>query len=333
MLDQLRDIAIRFQIDPEDTIGHAAKLESVVKVLTKINESFINFLQIEFMKEPEFKKAYQSNPHVLKPLIKDLDLLIVDLKFSSFEAALAPNLLDVQASLFDNHIDSWKNTSFAEFKDEIILADFENPNYIKKITKRYTEKERLKIYQPLFSSLGNSKDFKVNFKNNVGNTIKTFHQPQKEKVRYYTPKIEKTVVEKDYGTYQVFVKAKKGEDISNLKKSDISKLLYFEELEHETYPYKPDLIKFDKKIYSLNVKLDCDVNFEENQYIIHNDFLDITVWGESREEAEEAFNFSFHSTYINYVFEEDQYLSEEAILLKNKIKSIVNAIFDESKKN
>lgn len=31
MLDQLRDIAIRFQIDPEDTIGHAAKLESVVK--------------------------------------------------------------------------------------------------------------------------------------------------------------------------------------------------------------------------------------------------------------------------------------------------------------
>ena len=333
MLNQLRDIAIRFQIDPEDTIGHAAKLESVVKVLTNINESFTNFLEIEFMKKPEFKKSWQKNPLVLKTLIQDLDLFIVDLKFSSFEAAIAPNLLENQVSLFDNKVGLWKKSSFAEFKENIILADFNNPAYIKKITEKYTEKERLKIYQPLFSSLGHTKDYKVNFKNNSGNTIKTFHQPQKEKVRYYTPKIEKTVVEKDFRTYQIFVKAKKGEDISNLKKSDISKLLYFEELEHETYPYKPDLIKFDRKIYSLNLKLDCAVNFEENQYIIHNEFLDITAWGESREEAEEAFNFSFHSTYVNYIFEEDQYLSDEAILLKNKIKSIVNAIFDESKKN
>ncbi len=54
MLDKLRDIAIRFQIDPEMTVGHAAKVPTVIKVLTEMNKSFSNFLEVEFLKNDEF---------------------------------------------------------------------------------------------------------------------------------------------------------------------------------------------------------------------------------------------------------------------------------------
>ena len=54
MLDKLRDIAIRFQIDPELTVGHAAKVTTVIKVLTEMNKSFSNFLEVEFLKNDEF---------------------------------------------------------------------------------------------------------------------------------------------------------------------------------------------------------------------------------------------------------------------------------------
>lgn len=333
MLDKLRDIAIRFQIDPESTVGHAAKLESVVKVLSKLNESFNNFLEIEFLKNDNFRKAFEVNPQIFKTVQDELDLYIVDLKFSSFEAAIAPNIFDNQISLYKNEVLDWKKETYLEYKETIIMGDFDDVSYIKKISKKYSDIERQKIFQPLFSTLGNGKSYSINIKDNTGRVVKAFHQPEKEKLQFLLPRVEKIPTKESYGTYQIYAKVRKSDGKIDLKKTDISKFLYYEELEYETYPYKPNLIKFDGRIYSLNEKIECDVEFQEGIYIITNEYLDITVWGETREQAEDAFNFSFHSMYINYATESNDLLSNEAIELKNKINNLVNAIFDEAKKN
>jgi len=72
--------------------------------------------------------------------------------------------------------------------------------------------------------------------------------------------------------------------------------------------------------------LDNQVTHEENNFIIRNDEFDITVWGQTREKAEEAFAFTFDALYTNYALEKDENLSDKAIELKNKLKSIIKKI-------
>jgi len=89
---------------------------------------------------------------------------------------------------------------------------------------------------------------------------------------------------------------------------------------------------FSDNDHSYNRNLDCIVDFEDDNYIITNEDLDITVWGESRKEVEEAFCFSFYSTYKNFYLEDNINLSEEAIHLKEKLKGIIKNIINEAPK-
>jgi len=100
---------------------------------------------------------------------------------------------------------------------------------------------------------------------------------------------------------------------TNLKKQD-------------TYPYKPQVIKYDNHFYDLAHKLESAVSYEDGNYLIRNDEFDITVWGETREKAEEAFAFNFHSLYTNFAIEKDDKLSSQAMSLKKKLRAIVKSV-------
>ena len=87
-----------------------------------------------------------------------------------------------------------------------------------------------------------------------------------------------------------------------------------------------NMIQFDNLNYVLNEKLNCVVDYEDENYTIKNELLDITVWGDTREEVETAFAFSFHALYENFVKEEDVKLSSESKILKNKLLKIVKTV-------
>lgn len=72
--------------------------------------------------------------------------------------------------------------------------------------------------------------------------------------------------------------------------------------------------------------LDNQVTYEENNFIIRNEEFDITAWGQTRDKALEAFAFTFDALYKNYALEKDENLSDKAITLKNKLKSIIKKI-------
>jgi hypothetical protein len=96
------------------------------------------------------------------------------------------------------------------------------------------------------------------------------------------------------------------------------------------YHFKPESIKYQNFNFDLNKILECVVEFEDDNYILKNEELDIIVWGATREEVEDAFNFGFYSLYINYYLEDDSKLSDEAILLKNKLQAIIKSVTDEA---
>ena len=334
MLDKLRDIAIRFQIDPVASVEHTAKVTTVIKVLTEMNKSFTNFLEVEFMKNEAFKSVAIKNNKVFDTLKEDLELRIVDLKFGSFEAAVAPYFSDEkQTTLFRNDVIEWERETFDTYKDLIVEGNFQESNYMRKIDKRYSCEERQKIFQPLFSAFGNGKDYSLNLKDRQGKTKMKLVQPNKEKYPFYVPKIEKSKDVPTFATVQAFMKVEKQGESITFNKCSVKQVFLVEELEHDTYPFKPTMLRFDGLIYILNDKLDCVVDFEDDTYTIKNELLDLSVWGETREDVESAFAFSFHALYDNFALEDDKKLSSKSIELKNILLKLVKTVVHEAQKD
>ena len=327
MIEQLKDIAFRIYINPLNTVEHAAKLDTVIKVLSDIRESYNNYLEIEFLRNENFKKIYDEDKKVLERIKANLGLLVVDLKYSSFEAALAPNFKDFNLSLFDDEVNNWKQDVYCGYKDNIISGDYDNEKYLQQIAKKYNEKERSKIFKPLFNSFSDGKEYEVILKDKNNNQIKILQQSEKSKLFYVSKPEKSKSQDTDYNIVQLFAKVRK--DDKNYK-VNLRNILYSEKLEHDTYPFKPDLIKYQNKIFVLNKNLDCVVEFEEGNYFIKNNELDIIVWGETRKEVEEAFSFSFYSIYLNYYDEEDTKLSDESILFKKELRKLIKKVIDEA---
>ncbi|MBS4028604.1 MAG: hypothetical protein KGZ58_08195 [Ignavibacteriales bacterium] len=97
----------------------------------------------------------------------------------------------------------------------------------------------------------------------------------------------------------------------------------FDVLQNYAHPFSPDTLRFENHTFVLNKKLVCVVEYQEDMYFISYGDLDISVWGRTREEAEEAFAFTFYSLYLNYCIEKDEKLSFKARELKRKLKSII----------
>lgn len=102
------------------------------------------------------------------------------------------------------------------------------------------------------------------------------------------------------------------------------------DLEHDTYPFKPNIIRYDNFIFVLNSRLECVVDYEDDSYAIKNTLLDISVWGDTREEAETAFAFSFYALYENFAVENDAKLSKESKDLKTKLLKLVKTVVHEA---
>ncbi|WP_018617605.1 hypothetical protein [Spirosoma luteum] len=323
MLEALKDIAFRFQIDPTATVGHAARISSVISVLQAFNQSYLSFLEVEFFKNEAFEKAYQTNPKVLDSLKADLELLIVDLKFGSFEAAAAPNLLD--ATLFNESVNGWKKKTFQDYKEDVLYANYFDIAYVRRTVDRFTDEERSKIYKPLFAVVGPDRPYRVNILDKQGKTRKVLSQP-KGYTDFYVPKLERiSPPEDELHTVQFVAQVRKSDDYENypLNKRNIKQVLFAERLEHNTYPFKPKVIVFEDTTYILSEPLVCEVNYDDESYIIRNERLDLTVWGDSRDEAETAFSFAFDSLYQNFAEESDELLSDDAKSLKSDLSSLV----------
>ena len=330
-LQQLKKIALNFKIEPLNTIGHAAKVTTIIKVLTHINISYKRFLEIEFHKNEDFHKAYLKNQKTFTTLLADLELLAVDLKFSSCEIAIAPNILDNEVTLFKNEVKDWKEESFTSYK-EILSGNFEDHRYINTVQKKYSDRERNHIYKSIFDTIGNKNEYKLHLLDTESKKIKkTFHKPKNALLPFYLPKIKKE--EKIPAEKLVLGYFKVKDDGSDIKfsKKNIKEVMYFTELEYETYPYTPSKIFFEKTEYLLSEPLQCEVTYEDDSYIIRNEELDLTVWGDTREEAEEAFQFSFYSLVQNFHNELDSKLSTKAKELKHKLQLLI--ISDEATKN
>ena len=123
----------------------------------------------------------------------------------------------------------------------------------------------------------------------------------------------------------ISIKDTKSELPSALKKHRLKRVLQDvgKIIPEDTYPFKPQYLTFKGVNYILREKLNTIVSYEDGHYIISNELLNITVWGETRDEAEEAFAFAFHSLYENFAKENDKNLTPQSRRLKQTLKNLI----------
>lgn len=94
---------------------------------------------------------------------------------------------------------------------------------------------------------------------------------------------------------------------------------YFEEKD-----FNISVVFFEGHFFHLKKPLECQLEIIEDKIFIYNKLLDIRVWGNSKDDAIDALNFTFYSLYKNFAQEEDQNLTLEAKKVKEKLNNLVS---------
>ncbi|TLX24672.1 hypothetical protein FE904_14970 [Chryseobacterium indologenes] len=299
-LSQLREIAFEVTIDPKNAL-HAASAEDVVKVLNAYISSYKAYLEIKL-------KSENNSEEDIKETIKNTKLLVVNTEFNSYHNSLAPY----------NPNDTSILPVFQGYKKDILSVDVDDYSEIRKLRNEFTKEELFSIYNPIFSAISNNYRLKVKTEKDL---VKEVKKPTKNFATYFKPPKEKQrKQENNDKLFQLFVHSP---DLKNISQKDI---IYSSELEHETYPYTLDRLDFNDKTIYLNDIITCYVEFVDDLYFISYPDLNIEAWGSSRSEALAAFDFTFYSLVINYVDEIDENLTNDAIDLKNKLKTMIRLI-------
>jgi hypothetical protein len=328
--DELKKIAINFKIKPVDTLEDVVSVDTLIKVLSDIKKSFYHFTEYEFLTNPLYSKYLKRKPKMLQEFLENFQLMVVDANIGSYQTALAPDVLEKQDPFFKDDVLEFKKGTFDKFKNDVAYLDYTDQRTVNSIVARYPEEHRVKFYKPFIETISEEKKYNLILLDQTNKILRKIIPPDALRKKQIVPIIKQVKAEQQDQIIKGYFRVSSADNKIELNKSSIKQVYDIEILQHDTYPYKPDTIRFEKHIFVLNEKLHCEIEFEDNQYIIVNNELDITVWGDTRDNVENAFCFSFYSMYKNYAEESDEKLSAGALLLKNKLLSLVKSYYNEA---
>ena len=90
--------------------------------------------------------------------------------------------------------------------------------------------------------------------------------------------------------------------------------------------YHPKYILDKEALFVFNEPLNCEVRFEGGYYKIEHKHLDLLVWGDTFEQAIEAFESYFNDIYKVYCLCDENELTKKAIILRNKFLEIIKSV-------
>lgn len=330
LLSELKKIAINFQIKPFDTDEGIVSVDTLIKVLSDIKKSFYHFTEFEFLNNPLYSEYLKRKPKLLQEFLNNFQLMVVDAKIGSYQSALAPDVLEKQDPIFKDAVLEFKRNTFENYKNDVAYLDYQNQSAINTIVAKYPEQHRVKFYRPFFDAVSDEKKYSVFLLDDKDKPFKKIIAPDSLRKKQIVPIIKQAKTEQQDQLIKGYFRISSDGQKIELKKSKIKQVYDIEILEHDTYPYKPNTIRYENHTFILNEKLHCDVDFDDGQYFIVNKDLDITVWGDTRDDVESAFCFSFYSLFKNFAEESDENLSPSALELKKNLLALIKSYHNEA---
>jgi len=324
-LEHLLKKAISLQIEGLEGVGHAIPVQTLIKILTRIQSSFNNYIEIGVSKNPELAQGKEITPALIALIQDKLQLLVLKVQPGSVVMRMSPDTNNLQGFLFAKTAAEWQATVFEEYKNEVV-APIYTPTFVDSIAEKYEPEERKRIYKPFFEAVGLGQEkvpYRINLIDNNSpgiKVLKTLVLPEKKEQKVIIPSVRiASKVEEVDGLVLAHIKTING-------KPHVSNIYSVVNETFSSIPYSLEIIRHKRKVYTLTKKITCHLRKEEEVFFIEYKELDIEVWGESHAVVLEAFGFAFDSLYRNFVLADEKELTPQSITLRRKLTQLIKGV-------
>lgn len=184
------------------------------KIFPKITSAYKNYTKIDFFNK--FKKTFTDKLNLEKIYNKisdEIEFRIVDLNYGSFEIGIATETL-LPSSAENSSIKEWTKNIRENFKEDVLEIDLENKEDFEKITQKFDEEQRNKIFKPIID-LVNDKNITFSYKNNQESKFKQLNKPKENTIKRLIPqKAEEEIKKLELELVQFTGVIEKGKKIS-----------------------------------------------------------------------------------------------------------------------
>jgi hypothetical protein len=256
-LTSLRNKAFYVKFAPtntkySDTIGLNELASSLI---SNLSLSFRNFLKADFFLE--FKEQRTDKNKLLNTfnkLLPDLDFRMVDLKYGSFEVGLAVDSL-MKNSIEDEEVKVWAIDVGYKYKKLVLDEDYDDKT-VNKILESYDEKDRKKIFNPIFKITENP-NFNLQIKDSYKSKYSTIRIKDKSVIEKIIPPVIDIKESEDNKEYEIF------QFTTVRDKNNLSKTIKLENTLFNSTD-KTEVILSNKNFEKYGYKLDFEVSIPLN---------------------------------------------------------------------
>lgn len=291
-LDLLNKRAVPVKLE-EKTGKYAGAfvIPHVVEFLKNLNQSYQNYAEAQFIKEID-RDSLPDYEYSLNDFKNKSNLLGSYTSFSSFGINIsAENSLMDRFNVYTKEFKEMKEKLFNEFKDDVLYPDYEDPNFHKRISDKFNDEERRKIFNPILNSIGNTKGYKISITDfEFKEKIKEFKAPNNTTRQKLAP-IQKTVINiNDVETNLT----RKIEQITGNKK----KTIFAENIKYFEQEITLKDLEFEKKKIYFNEPNVILLIFENNYFRIDDDTYKIFISNKDFDGLLELYSKSFIRKFI-----------------------------------
>jgi hypothetical protein len=318
-LISMRERALYFKLVPS-TVDYSTTITAADAgiFLKKISLSFLNFVEEDFFYN--FKTQITDFSRIKKVISQFKEILsprIVQLEYGSFKVGISS---DIHHTVEVNTFTDWQRSILEKYKSEVVDIDYTDKESLDKISKKYSEESRKKIFSPFIDIL-NDKDYKVEVSNYTNTYKRKYKRVPKDKEQIIIPKRDYDEVEDEKRKlYSVIIEAIEGMDVMKISKKGLQSGLLFSQ-EIENVPMTLDQISHEGIVLSLNYPFQYTFRIENNSYVAESKDYGIHVKSDNKERLTELLQKSFVTNYLLSTRKSDTTLEQIDMLYADIVKA------------
>jgi hypothetical protein len=289
-LNKAKELAVYIRIELKPAQEAMIGAESLAKILLAIHTSFLNFVDAEIYNS--YSKPTPALKKETKLFLAATKLCVADADFTKLTFALVPDLSTANYTFkVLTNFAALKEAYFKLFVDTVFTDTIFNAAIVKKITEKYSAKQRISIFKPVCDELINQDEFVIYFGKGKSSHDKTWIKTEDQAV--LTSLVPEAVKQSKEAveTYYQLVKTGEENDLFG-KRSTYKKVLVKETVGHDIYPYQIKKVKVGHNTIFLNRQLSAEVMVKAGLYQISFAELHIVVKEQQRADAEKAFDIA-----------------------------------------
>ena len=284
----LTEKAVEFRLIDTSKYGGAVVISHIIEFLKNIQQSFQNYAEVKLERILRIEEN-ENKDYLLSKFRTNTNLLGVGLNWKSFGiSVVADDGLIEHIEIYSNEYREMRKKLFDDFKEDVIFPQYNDLNFQKDISQKYTSEERKKIYGPLLNVIGKTKPYTISVtKNNYEIEIKKFRPLTKNAQNVLKPNVTLKSVEHPISIFRT-IEQTKGSKKKTLVSEQVTNLEMRTSLSQVSYN-KKTLLFFDP--YEIIVR------FDEDTWRIEDEYLNVFVTSSDYDDVLELYNRSLIESY------------------------------------